>query len=88
MAVEVVEARVKVVVAVGRKAALVDISRDIGELQQGVLIVDLAFDIREVEARDVELVHLDLARANRVGDGTREIRRERHLVVDVHAEAE
>ena len=36
----------------------------------------------------MELVHLDLARANRVGDGTREVRRERHLVVDVHAEAE
>ena len=88
MAVEVVEARVEVVVAVGRKAALVDVGRDIGELQQGVLVVDLAFDIREVEARDVELIHLDLARANRVGDGTREVRRERHLVMDVHAEAE
>lgn len=88
MAVEVVEARVEVVVAVGCELALIDVRRDIGELQQGVLVVDIALDIREVEARDVELVHLDLARADRVGDGPREIRRERHLVVDVHAEAE
>lgn len=36
----------------------------------------------------MELVHLDLARANRVGDRPREVRRKGHLVVDVHAEAE
>lgn len=88
MAVEVVEARVEVVVAVGRELALVDVGRDIGELQQRVLVVDIALDICEVEARDVELVHLDLARADWMGDGPREVRRERHLVVDVHAEAE
>ncbi len=88
VAVEMVDARVEVVIPVGRQIPVVDVGRDIAEREQRILIVDAAVDIREVECRDVELVHMHRARADGVGHRAREVRGERHLVVDVHAEAQ
>ena len=85
---EMVGARIEVVGAARGEAAAVDACRDVREVEPRALVGDAPLDVRERKAGEVELRQAHGARALRMCDGAGEMRGERHLVVDVHAEAE